>query len=255
MKTISGQEIELLPPLKDIAITQKFNGMVFDYNSLLGITSHNGIDYLAKKACPVYASHDGNITWAGKDGDGGISVQIIASPYGLSFYTLYYHLLEVKVEAGQKVKAGQLIGLADNTGRITSGSHLHFGLKETFDGATINKDNGWRGAIDPYPYFPKDFDKPHCYHRYGKPRNWYAEFCVRFAPVYIRNQWAETGRFIHRELKKMGWKLPPTGNQVNAIIYGAWDWEYIIDPLMEWNWSYLTKSEWQNGRIPFFQEV
>ncbi|EDP73784.1 M23/M37 peptidase domain protein [Hydrogenivirga sp. 128-5-R1-1] len=47
----------------------------------------------------------------------------IKHKYG--FTTLYGHLYYIKVRAGQKVKAGQIIGYAGSTGRST-GVHLHY---------------------------------------------------------------------------------------------------------------------------------
>ncbi len=54
------------------------------------------------------------------------------------------------------VKAGDLIGYADNTGAPfeSSGDHLHFGLVPFDDkGDTIESTNGFNGCIDPTTYF------------------------------------------------------------------------------------------------------
>lgn len=116
------------------------------------------------------------------------------------------------------------------------------------DGATINKDNGYGGAIDPMLYLPKDFDKLPANKFYGKPRNWLAEFYLRFAPIGINNQWTITGRYIHRELKKRGWVIPIlSGKMINAIIYGSWDFESVMNPLLEPAINYLTKADFEKG--------
>src|SRR5260370_31962867 len=58
---------------------------------------------------------------------------------------------------GVAVKAGDLLGYADNTG-LSTGDHLHFGLKPQAEaepaGTWINvaQTNGYLGAIDPTPY-------------------------------------------------------------------------------------------------------
>ena len=66
--------------------------------------------------------------------------------------TIYWHLKSFPVKIGDRVKQGDTIGLADNTG-FSSGTHLHLSLKQTNqNGTTVNYDNGYAGAIDPWPY-------------------------------------------------------------------------------------------------------
>jgi len=194
----------------------------------------------AKDGCPVFAAHDGVVIFAGKDGGGGISVQIATTMHGEGYKTIYYHLKKVLVKEHKKVKAGQKIGLADNTGKYTTGDHLHFGLKEIVFGSTTYLNNGYKGAIDPAPFFEKNWDKSRAYHRYGRPRNWPAEFKMRF-----KNPW------IHRQLKKR--KMHPIlgGEAVNALVYGGWDFESVINPAMYYNFAYLKKSEYLRKIKPF----
>jgi len=138
----------------------------------------------------------------------------------------------VLVGVGDEIKAGKLIGQADNTGAYTTGDHLHFGLKQTFNGATINKDNGYNGAIDPAPYFPKDWDKSNAYKRYGRNRAFLSEVKVMIA--------------LRSYLKRL-----PTYEEINACTYGAWHREALKDDAMAYNWKYLTKQEFKNGKKPF----
>jgi murein DD-endopeptidase MepM/ murein hydrolase activator NlpD len=44
------------------------------------------------------------------------------------YHTIYAHLSRIDVQVDQNVAAGDLIGLADNTGN-SFGSHLHLTLK------------------------------------------------------------------------------------------------------------------------------
>ena len=68
-------------------------------------------------------------------------------------------------QLGWQVKAGDLIGYADNTGAST-GDHLHFGLKpqaqNESNGAWYNTEqlNGYNGAIDPFPFLVQVIEKP-----------------------------------------------------------------------------------------------
>ncbi len=232
--------IKLQLPLRDIFVTQPFGTSYLDFYTKLGMKGHNGIDFRAKDGCPVLATHTGLVTWAGQDGDGGISVTLLSSKAGEGYKTIYYHLKSVNVIAGEKVLAGSIIGFADNTGKYTTGDHLHFGLKETLDGQAINTDNGYLGGIDPSPYFENNWDKSNAYHRYGRNRDWLAEYKMRF-----KNAW------LHRQLIKRGMNPILSGEKINSLVYGAWDFDSIINPAMEYNFLYLTKKEFLDGKKPF----
>lgn len=164
--------LKLQNPLKDIYITQSFGQNATDLYAKLGLKGHNGLDLRAPDGTPVYSAHDGRVTYAGYDGAGGLTIVIRTEQEfegidGKSSYwkTIFCHLKKdtLKVTGGQQVKAGQIIALADNTGAST-GSHLHFGLKPIYRGeedwiwenADVN--NGYRGAVDPTPYFDNSID-------------------------------------------------------------------------------------------------
>ncbi len=160
-------KLQLQNPLKEIAINQAFGNVDPKYTAI-GLKAHNGIDYHAPDGTPVLASHDGTVTYAGLDGANGNLIVIKTDEMfdykdGQAYFkTLYGHLKTgtYKVTAGQKVKAGQVIALADNTG-MSTGSHLHFGLKPVMQGEqdwqwfNLEQDNGYNGAIDPTPYLPE----------------------------------------------------------------------------------------------------
>jgi phage-related minor tail protein len=117
-------------PLKHLAVTQGYNRV------------HKGIDYAAQVGTPVYATQNGTVSHAGTGARapgvwGGNEIHIAGS--GLE--TWFAHLSRIGVGLGQKVRAGQQIGLSGNTG-ISSGPHLHFGV---FNG-------GWPNDIDPNAY-------------------------------------------------------------------------------------------------------
>lgn len=87
--------------------------------------SHRGIDLAAPVGTPVYATANGTVVsakYGGWDRSYGYHVAIY---HGHGNYTNSAHLSKIKVHVGQKVKAGQLIGLCGSTGKST-GPHLHF---------------------------------------------------------------------------------------------------------------------------------
>lgn len=120
------------------------------YYQQLGLGTHNGIDMPCSAGTSVYASTDGIITEVSNDISAGLGVVIFDKSQKCK--TVYWHHKENLVSLGQQVKRGDVIALSDSTG-YSLGNHLHFMLKETdASGNSINKDNGFGGAIDPVPH-------------------------------------------------------------------------------------------------------
>lgn len=241
--------IDLQLPLKDICVNQPFGVNYVDFYQKLGMKGHNGVDFKIHDGCPCIAAHDGYVSIAGMDSGGGKQVEIWDKIN--HFKTIYYHLKDWVVNAGDIVKVGQLIGHCDNTGIYTTGGHLHFGLKFVDNkGITTDKDNGFLGAVDPAPYFPEGWEKLPVENFYGKKRNWWAEFFIRFAPVGYNNAWVKSGHWIHKQLWKYGVKLL-NGQQTNALVYGAWDFESVMNPALIEQWGYMTKTDFLRGERTF----
>ena len=85
---------------------------------------HRGLDLRAALGDPVRAASPGQVVLAADHYYGGNSVFI---DHGLGVFTVYMHLDKIEVGQGDMVEAGQIIGLAGQTGRVT-GPHLHLGL-------------------------------------------------------------------------------------------------------------------------------
>ena len=102
-------------------------------------TLHGGIDLAAPMRTPEYAAMDGVVLEAGP-----------ASGFGLAVYvqhengdvTVYGHMDEILVSAGQVVRAGDTIALLGNTGQST-GPHLHFEVHQGGEGGTKIDPIGW----------------------------------------------------------------------------------------------------------------
>ena len=163
-------KLRLYYPVKPYSITQAFGQcdpqVCKYYKEVLGLNGHNGDDVVASTGTPIRAAHDGTVVFAGEDGSAGYGVVVRTDEMydykGASMYfkSIYWHLLKtgIQVRAGQKVKTGDVIGLADSTG-ISLGSHLHFGLKPVYQGEAswqwlnTEQDNGFKGAVDSTPYW------------------------------------------------------------------------------------------------------
>ena len=104
---------------------------------------HYGIDFSAKKGTPIYATGDGTVSVARRTYNSiGNYVKI---NHGFGFETLYGHMTDFIVKAGQKVKRGEVIGYVGNSGRSTA-PHVHYEVR-------INKK-----AVNPVNYFYKDLN-------------------------------------------------------------------------------------------------
>ena len=95
-------------------------------------TYHQGVDLAAPANTPVYASRSGIVTTTTYSNAAGYYVTI---NHGDGFSSIYMHLNNYVVSAGQAVSAGQLIGYVGRTG-IATGYHLHFGI--AYNGAYVN---------------------------------------------------------------------------------------------------------------------
>ena len=152
-------------PLKNSIITQGFGiektkpELIPLYNSI-GLKAHNGFDYSAKDGQPIYfdVSCKGKVNYLSSDINLGYGIEILTQDKDGTFKHRYWHLKSMVVKVGQEVESGNLIGYADNTGKYTTGTHLHRDLKRCViikNGVieTLNKDNGYFGAIDITPFY------------------------------------------------------------------------------------------------------
>lgn len=83
---------------------------------------HSGLDVSAPIGSPIIATADGVVTLAGWDGSLGKAVRL---SHGFGLQTRYGHMSKIAVQAGQRIKRGEVIGYVGSTGRST-GAHLHY---------------------------------------------------------------------------------------------------------------------------------
>lgn len=100
---------------------------------------HTGTDFAVSVGTPVLAVGDATVVSASSAGAYGNAV-VLRLPDGR--FALYAHLSKFSVSAGQKVSAGQRIGLSGNTGNST-GPHLHFEIRTV---------NAYGAVLDPVAY-------------------------------------------------------------------------------------------------------
>lgn len=129
---------------------------------------HNGDDYLSQVGEPIYAAGDGEVLHAGQfdssyadnfgwnlNYGGNMVVLNLDGPSGP--YVEYGHMDEIYVQAGGRVRAGQVIGTTgatDGNSGVITGPHLHVGvLPPNFDLNTSTY-----GRVDPDLYLTEYWD-------------------------------------------------------------------------------------------------
>src|ERR671912_2815797 len=106
-------------------------------------TFHYGLDMAAPAATPFHAAGDGVVIEAGPMAGYG---NVIMIEHADGTVTVYGHEQKLFVEEGERVKAGQLLGLVGNLGQST-GYHLHFEIRTGAGADTAPP--GVRGEQDP----------------------------------------------------------------------------------------------------------
>lgn len=139
-KTAANAEVcRSLPPLRELITSPFGNRRMPGWLSRRGMVmrDHGGIDIRAHMGWPVTAFKPGTVIRAGENGPLGLSVDIRQED-GMT--ARYGHMSKTLVKTGQRVTAGEPVGLVGCTGR-TTGAHLHFGLLDASG-----------KAVDPLPY-------------------------------------------------------------------------------------------------------
>lgn len=93
---------------------------------------HAGVDIPGPVGTPIYATADGIVSHAGRQGGYGNMIEV---NHGKGIATRYGHLSKIIIADNTRVKRGQLIGLMGSTGRST-GPHLHYEVR--IDGHAVN---------------------------------------------------------------------------------------------------------------------
>ncbi|MDI5791069.1 M23 family metallopeptidase [Bacillus licheniformis] len=95
----------------------------------------------------MYAAAAGTVYNAHYSSSYGNVVFITHNINGQTYQTVYAHMSSIKVQTGQRVEQGQVIGTMGNTGQ-SYGQHLHFEIhKGLWNNAKSN-------AVDPANYIP-----------------------------------------------------------------------------------------------------
>lgn len=98
---------------------------VMSYNGKpVGESYHLGFDLASVRNAQVPASNSGRVIFTGEQ---GIYGNLVVMDHGLGVMSLYSHLSEIAIKAGDIAQKGQMIGKTGDTG-LAFGDHLHFGI-------------------------------------------------------------------------------------------------------------------------------
>lgn len=131
----------------DFRMSQKF-GINKKMYAKYGLEGHDGIDFACPTGTKLLAPINGIVIKV-KYNKGGYGTHIEILDLSQKVAVLYGHMKSVNVRLFQRVKAGQLVGISDNTGNST-GPHLHLGVCLTNAlGFRLNRNNGFAGWVNP----------------------------------------------------------------------------------------------------------
>ena len=117
---------------------------LFFYKPVNGVISshyqadihHFGVDIAAASKESVLATLDGTVMYAGYDPNQGNVIQL---QHKNGFVSVYKHNELLLKEPGEQVVAGEAIALVGNTGKLSTGPHLHFEL--WYNGKPVNPED------------------------------------------------------------------------------------------------------------------
>ncbi len=118
----SAKKFLVRKPVADGNITSGFGGR---NHPLLGYDKmHTGVDWASSTGTPVFAAGNGVIDKIGWEGGYGKYIRI---RHANGYETAYGHMSAFarNMEAGKKVRQGQVIGYVGSTG-LSTGAHLHY---------------------------------------------------------------------------------------------------------------------------------
>jgi len=120
MGTFEAKKGKLRWPVAEGSVVARFGNQI--HPTLRTVTQNTGIDIAVSAGSPVNAVADGEIGkiwWLPSYGN------LIIINHINGFHTVYAHLSEIRVNEGQKVKEGEVIG---SSGEALEGPRLHFEL-------------------------------------------------------------------------------------------------------------------------------
>lgn len=107
----------------DILFMQPITGYVSKvFNAEMG---HMGVDYTVKSGSPVMAAASGYVVFSDFTVDNG---NVLILSHSDNYISIYKHCAALLKKEREYVMQGEIVALSGNTGKHTTGPHLHFEL-------------------------------------------------------------------------------------------------------------------------------
>lgn len=113
----------------------------------IALLGHNGIDFEMPPSDRIIAADNGIITTVGNDQERFGRFIRVAHAWGETLYTRFQQFV---VDAGQRVKRGELLGYYSRNPELDQ--YFHFGIRVV----PYVVVDGWGGYSDPLPHFPPE---------------------------------------------------------------------------------------------------
>ena len=135
----SRNEIPYLHPIQEKEFKYISSGFGWRIDPIGGVDStfHTGLDLVPlTKSAKVFATADGVVKLVNNRKSQSDFGKYILIKHKYGFESFYGHLKRAYVKKGEKVSAGQLIAEVGNTGKRSTGTHLHYEI--IYEGVQID---------------------------------------------------------------------------------------------------------------------
>lgn len=156
--------------------------------------NHNGLDIARRdpsKTYSIYAMHDGVITLLDNPGTGPGGNQVVVR--GENHQTGYCHMKDIPsgLQVGDRIVAGQRLGVMSNTGRVSgpTGIHLHLTYRRVVDGSVGPVRDPW-DILDLVSKAPAPVGSP------GPGSTWWILTAAAVAVAVSSGSWRDSPKSI-----------------------------------------------------------
>ncbi|MCZ6361635.1 M23 family metallopeptidase [Vibrio parahaemolyticus] len=131
VRTLMLNQIPNGSPVGKVRLSSDFGKRIHPVTKVAKM--HRGLDFAVNIGTKIYAPADGVVEVTRRSNTG--SGNFLRLQHSFGFTSSYSHLKKFKVQSGQFVRKGDLIGISGNSG-LSSGPHLHYEVR--FVGRALN---------------------------------------------------------------------------------------------------------------------